>query len=63
MSYAIGGRVPKANETQQKIEEKKSCPCFGRKAKKVQQHETALSQHEIDFTKLIRKEAFEEKKK
>lgn len=63
MTYPIAGFPIKAHKTEAKKEQKPSCPCFGRKVKKVQQHETALSQHEIDFTKIIRKEAFEEKKK
>jgi hypothetical protein len=39
-----------------------SC-CCGRKVKRLIKHENALSQHEIDFTKVLRAEpAFEEKK-
>ena len=40
-----------------------SCWCFARKVKRLTKHENALSQHEIDFTKMGRKDgAFEEKK-
>jgi hypothetical protein len=62
MSYPIDGPRRHIIEPEKK-EKCCSCWCFARKVKKIQQHEREFTQHQIDFTNIVRKEAFNEEKK